>query len=283
MPIQYGLIPKDQMYAFLPLLPKEQQIISDRAVFAIGAVKGTSACGILVFRADELTTDIMHLAVSEDFRRQGIANGLIDFICKNAWETGSAVLCTFAASGRDDVLCRLLVRRGDFTVTETEDYICRIPLKALLDVKLHAPLPKDSSITAFYRLPSVVRDRFFKELKETSEAFARGLLEERELMLDPLCLCVLENDSVQSVVFCQNHSGDILLSFAWTRPGRVRVFMALLERLKELLVKASDKVSCLYIAAVTQESRKLVDTIMPGREITEHFYTACWDMNTMGG
>lgn len=283
MPIQYGLIKKDQVQVFLPLLPEDWQTMNGRGVSAVGAVKNGRACGVLVFRADELTADILHVAVSGSYQRQGIASGLIDFLCKSAWETGTAVLCTFAAAGRDDPLCRLFTKRGDFTLAETEDYICRFPCNELTAVKLNAAPPAGSYIEAFYTLPEDVQYSFFSHLKEDNVEFARGLREEREQMLEPLCLCVVEKGAVQASIFCQNQEGDVLLSFVYARPGGAHALMTLTSRLRELLVKAVGKVSYLHIAAVTPESRKLIDTLLPAREITGRFYTAYWDMNTMGG
>lgn len=283
MSIQCGLITKDQIQDFLPLLPGDWQTMNGRGVFAVGAVKNGQACGVLVFRADELTADILHLAVSASYQRQGIASGLIDFLCKSAWETGTAVLCTFAAAGRGDPLCRLFTKRGDFTLTETEDYICRFPCNQLTEVKLNATPLAGSRIKTFYTLPENVQYNFFSHLKEDNVEFARGLREEREQMLEPLCLCVVEKGAVQAAIFCQNQEGDVLLSFVYARPGGARALMALTSHLRELLVKAADKVAYLHIAAVTPESRKLIDTLLPAREITGRFYTACWDMNTMGG
>ena len=283
MAIQYGLIAKNHLEAFLPLLSENRQILNSPGVFAVGAVKDGQACGILVFRADEMTADILYLTVSEAFRRQGIANGLIDFLCKNAWETATAVLCSFSAVDRDDLLCRLFTKRGDFTLTETEDYICRFSCKDLAAVELNAVPPAGSRIEAFYKLPEDMQNSFFSHLKEDNTEFARGLTEDRGRMLESLCLCAVEQSAVQAAIFSQNQEGNVLLSFVYARPGHTRALMALTGRLRELLLQAADKVPYLYIAAVTPESRKLVDALLPGREITSRFYTACWDMNTMGG
>ena len=282
MSIQYGRIAPQHFDAFRPLLPEEFSLQAPHT-YAAGAVQDGVACGVLVFRADELTADILWLAVAETHRRQGIATGLIDFLCRSAWETGTALLCTFAAPNRDAPLCRLLTRRGDFTVTETEDYICRFPCRELADIKLPAVPADGCQMEPFYQLPEHARRAFFTPLKEDNAAFAHGLQEEEAQMLAPLCLCMTEHGAVQAAIFCQNQDGNVLLRFAWASPGHPYALAALTGRLRELLVKAADKVPYLCIAAVTPESRKLTEILLSGREVTERFYTACWDMNTMGG
>ena len=282
MPIQYGLISKNGVDAFLPLLPEGRQMLNERGVFAAGAVKDGRACGILVFRADDLTANILYLAVSPSVRRQGISNGLIDFLCKSAWEDGVAVLASFSAADRDDPLCQLFVKRGDFTLTETEDYICRFPCKALAEVALRGSLSPNLRIEPFYSLPEDMRQCFFSNLREDNAEFIRGLRQDRERMLEPLCLCTTAGGAVRAALFCRGQDGDVLLSFACARPGCARDLIALADRLRQLLTAAADRVPFLRIAAVTPESRKLVEALMPGREITARFYTVCWDMNTMG-
>lgn len=283
MSIQYGLISPHQIHAFLPLLSGEQQILNNPGVFSVGAIKDNQACGILVFQADEVMADILHLAVAEPFRHQGIANGLIDFLCKSAWETGTVVLCSFSAVNRDDPLCRLFTKRGDFTLTETEDYICRFPCKNLASVDLKDVQSAKSRAERFYKLPQNIQYSFFSNLKEDNAEFARGLMENQHQMLEPLCLCTVEKGSVQAAIFCQSQGNDVLLAFVYTHPNHVRSLIALTAHLQDLLLKAADKVDYLQIAAVTPQSRKLVNTLLPQREVIRKFYTACWDMNTMGG
>lgn len=67
------------------MLPEVRRAVDENNVYAVGAVKAGCLCGVLVFRADgELLIDIQYIAVAEAYRRQGIANGLIDFLCKSA-------------------------------------------------------------------------------------------------------------------------------------------------------------------------------------------------------
>ena len=161
MAIEFGLISKKHASAFLPLLPEEHRAsLTQKGIYAIGAVKDKIACGILIFRSNELIANIQYLSVAESYRRQGIATGLLDFLCETAWQTGTAVLCSFSAENRDDPICRLLTRRGDFTLAETDDYICRFPCKALAKVPLNAAPPAGSRIEPFYKLPEDMQHRF---------------------------------------------------------------------------------------------------------------------------
>ncbi len=281
MPIQYGLLTKEQLNDITSLLPEVQQAAAIGSIYAVGAVKDNRICGVLVFRVDgELLIDIQYIAVSEPYRRQGIATGLLDFLCKHAEESNTAIFCTFAAVDWNEPLCRLFIRRGDFTLTEAEGYICRFPCKELSQIELNATPPAGTRIATFYDLPERAQQRFINEIKKDSLAFSVELYAEREQMLRPLCLCVVDAaENVQAAFFCQKREHDVELSFAYGIPGHVHALAALVGHLRELLLSTGDQVSYLQIAAVTPQSRKLVEKLLPEREILEKFYTACWDMN----
>ena len=285
MPIQYGLLTREQLRSLAPLLPDMEQTISAENTYAIGAATDDLICGVLIFRADgDLLIDIQYIAVAQAYRRQGIAAGLLNCLCKSAWESNTAVLCTFAAANWDDPLCSLFVRHGDFTLTEAEGYICRFPCKELSRVELSAAPPAGVRIAPFYDLPEWARHRFLKEMGSDDPEFSAGLRAEREQLLRPLCLCAADSsDNIQAAIFCQGQGHDVELSFAYATPNHTRSLVALVGRLRELLLGAGEHVSYLRIAAVTPQSRKLVDKLLPGREITERFYTACWDMTAIGG
>ena len=149
---------------------------------------------------------------------------------------------------------------------------------------MSAAPPAGTHIAAFYDLPERAQRRFVKEMKKDSPELAAGIFAERGQMLRPLCLCVVDAaENVRAAIFCQGRGHDVELSLAYAVPGHARALAALAGRLRELLLGAGARVSYLWIAAVTPQSRKLIDKLLPGREVTEKFYTACWDMNTMGG
>lgn len=285
MPVQYGLLTKEHLSALARQLPEVEPAAASDDLYALGAMQDGCICGVLTFRADgELLIDIQYIAVAEVCRRQGIANGLLDFLCKSAWKSTTAVVATFAAEDWDAPLCRLFIRRGDFTVTESESYICRFPCRELPQIKWKVSLPAGMRITTFYDLPEPAQRRFLNEMRKDNREFAEGLCAERELMLHPLCICAVDSSAtVQAAIFCEARGQDVELSLVYAVNGNVHALIALLGRLRELVISAGDRISDLKIAAVTPQSRKLIDKLLPGCEITEKFYTACWDMNTMGG
>ncbi len=285
MDVQYGLLTIEQMNKLARLLPEVEAAANDRNIYAIGAVYENSICGVLVFHADEeYLIDIRYIAVIEEYRRQGIADGMIDFLCKRAWESTTAVMCTFAAKDWDAPFCRLLIRRGDFTLTESQSYICRFPCKELSQVEWNVTLPPATRIGIFYDQPELSQRRFMNMMKKDNPEFAAGVSVERELMFYPFCICVVDSSAtVHAAVFCQKRERDVELTLAYGTQGNARALIALFGRLRELLLRAGDEVGDLRIAAVTQQSRKMIDKLLPKCEIIGTFFEACWDMNTMGG
>ena len=213
MPIQYGLLTKEQLNAIAALLPDVGLTATTGSIYAIGAVKNNYICGVLIFRADgELLIDIQYIAVAEPYRRQGIATGLLDFLCESAWESTTAIFCTFAAADWDEPLCRLFIRRGDFTLTEAEGYICRFPCKELSRIELNTAPPAGTHIATFYDLPKRVQNRFLNEMKKDNLEFSEGIRAEYEQMLRPLCICVVDSsENIQAAFFCQGREHDVEL------------------------------------------------------------------------
>ena len=187
------------------MLPEVRQAADENNVYAVGAVKDGCLCGVLVFRAGgELLMDIQYISVAETYRRQGIANGLIDFLCKSAWQSATAVCCTFAAADENAPLYRLFARRGDFTLAEEEGYICRFPCRELSRVELSAAPPAGTRIAAFYDLPERAQRHFVNEMKKDSPELSAGIFAERGQRLRPLCLCVVDAaENVRAAIFCR--------------------------------------------------------------------------------
>ena len=93
MSIEYGRIERDQAEAFRPLLPEGRQTLHGNNELAIGAVEDGRACGVLLVRTNEMVADILHLAVSEPYQRRGIADGMLDLLCRTAGEPRAPSEC----------------------------------------------------------------------------------------------------------------------------------------------------------------------------------------------
>lgn len=129
------------LHWFQPLL--EEPLIRrlanpESGTYAIGAVEDKTACGVLVFRTGDPAAEILTLAVSPQYRRRGIARGMVEYLCRHAWATVTPVVCSFAAPDRQDPVYLFFAHLESFSVAPEEGLVCRVPLSELPRRKLAA-------------------------------------------------------------------------------------------------------------------------------------------------
>ena len=264
------------LHWFQPLL--EEPLIRrltnpESGTYAIGAVEDKTACGVLVFRMGDPAAEILTLAVSPEYRRRGIARGMVEYLCRHAWATVTPVVCSFAAPDRQDPVYLFFAHLESFSVAPEEGMVCRVPLSELPRRKLAAMGGTKGEIRPFYSLPAVIRRQYFYRLRQ-QHALLWDELDEASCCR-PLCLCAMDGGEIQAVVFMAEDGPDLELSFAWCAPDHPGQLMALLAQVASLL---PEREGDLRIAAVTQTAVSLVDKLLPGREVLARYYQAAWDM-----
>lgn len=268
-------ITDETLHWFAPLLSQElcRQLTQRRGMYAVGAVEDRTACGILVFRGGPPAAEIRMLAVAPDFRRRGIARGMVEYLCRHAWDTVTPVVCSFAAPDRRDPVYLFFARLEHFSVTEEEGILCQVPLAQLPYSRLAALGNRRAAIQPFLSLPAVNRRRFFLQLQR-QHALLWDDFQGAECC-QPLSLCAVDGAAVRAAVFVSQDGADLDLSFAWCAPGCHHQLMALLARISSLLPREG---GCLRIAAVTPAAVSLVDKLLPDRQVLARYYQAAWDM-----
>ena len=274
--MDYLRITEATRHWFLPLLPEGEQwaMAHERQVYAIGAVRDKTACGVLVFQVVSPVVEIRFLAVAEGFRRQGVASGMLDYLCRHAWETMMPVVCTFAAADRRDPVCRFFIRQGNFSVVEEAGYDCKIPLAGLSrNTRVTALAASGGQVHPFFSLPQVEQRAFLHQLKREGVPFPQA--GERHFC-KPLCLCRTGRaGAVEAAVFLTEDGADLELCTVWCRPNGQRQLMDLLAK---VCASMPDGPGWLRIAAVTPQSMALVDKLLPQRQVVARYYRAAWDM-----
>ena len=263
------------LHWFSPLLSEDlcRQLTQQKSVYAIGAVEDRTASGILVFHIGKPATEIRMLAVSPEYRRRGIARGMVGYLCRHAWDTTTPVVCSFAAPNQQDPVYLFFAQLEHFSVAPEDGMICQVPLSQIPLERLAALRNDRFRIRPFFSLPAVTRRQFFLQLQR-----------QHTLLWDdfngtdccqPLCLCAAEDDTRQAAVFVSQDGPDLDLSSARCSPGCHRQLMALLAKISGLLPREG---GYLRIAAVTPVTVSLVDKLLPKREVLARYYQAAWDM-----
>lgn len=276
---EYFRITDKTLHWFLPLLPKSEKdaLEAGRDVYAIGAACEKRACGILVFRMGEMA-DIRYFAVAEEYRRKGIAAGMVGFLCRHMWESVTPVTCTFSARDMQDPVYSFFNSMWNFSIAQEEGFACRVPLAALAENKFLAPLKeKKTEHPSFFSLTPLEQKDFFRQMQEEGNFYLREI--RKEEYVKPLCLCGMDGKQVKAAIFvtkAEEGAADLELAYAWCAKGWQKTLV-------ELLAQAAAKIpagaeGCLYISAVTQASAAIVEKLLPERETLSGYYRAVWDM-----
>jgi GNAT superfamily N-acetyltransferase len=262
------------------------ELQNDGKSFAIGAVADGVACGVLVVNAAQDWAAIEYLAVSDSYRRRGVATELIQTLCRLCYPSTTPVLCTFAASDEQDSLYRFFADRYDFTVAEESGFLCNVPIAEVVKVaeRLQSAGGAAKNVRPFFQLANVERWAFeekMRKLREGGGFYPPGIFEKRARVIEPLCLCD-RAEQIDAVVFFEDlGDGDLELSFAWCEANFPKSLMGLLaeagRRINESNYGKKEN-GTLTISAVTPASQALVTKLFPDAAIIDRFFTASWDM-----
>lgn len=268
-------ITDETLHWFAPLLSEElcRRLTEQKNLYAIGAVEDRTACGILVFRIGKPVAEIRMLAVSPEFRRRGIARGMVEYLCRHAWDTTTPVVCSFSAPDLQDPVYLFFAGLEHFSVTLEDGMICKVPLSEIPRSRLAALRNNSAQIRPFFSLPVATRRQFVLQL-ERQHALLWDNFDGQDCC-QPLCLCATNGVNMQAAALVSNDGEDLDLSFVWCAAGCHRQLMALLAQISSLLPQSGGD---LRIAAVTPVSVSLVDKLLPNREVLARYYQAAWDM-----
>jgi len=277
--IQYIRLTNNTLHWFLPLLPPEEKLALEtfKTLYAIGAVKDGRACGIMVFNVSTYLADIRYLAVARSCQRQGIAKGMILYLCRHAMDSATPVACTFSCADKQSPIYLLFAGMDIFSVSELEGFCCRIPMAGLAQKPALARLRSCKRIPRqFFQLPKAQRNQFFQKLLQQDIYYLREIPEED--YIKPLCLYTADPEgTITAAVFISRtgqNDGDLQLACAWSAFGPPNDLMGLLSYACTQLPEKGD----LWIAAVNPASASIVNKVLPDRVITDRFYRAAWDM-----
>lgn len=268
-------ITDETLHWFSPLLSEDlcRQLTQQKSLYAIGAVEDRVACGILVFCIGKPAAEIRMLVVSPEYRRRGIARGMVQYLCRYAWDTTTPVVCSFSAPDQQDPVYLFFAQLEHFSVTLEDGMMCKVPLSELPRSQLAALRNNSAQIRSFFSLPTVTRRQFFVQLQRQHELLWDDF--DGQDCCQPLCLCATDGTNIQAAAFVSEDGMDLDLSFVWCAAGCHRQLMALLAEMSSLLPQSG---GYLRIAAVTPVSVSLVDKLLPNREILARYYQAAWDM-----
>ena len=270
---------EDSISAFLPLLSESAKaaLYDDDDVLAIGAAWDTKAAGIMLIRTGDEVNDLLYIAVAPAFRRKGVGTKLLEAACRVCDEEGVMLCGSYYEREGEDAFRGFFDAARVFTVRETEDYRCRLDRQDFINMK-----KKVANETASQSSFSI---KGINELSANQVTeFENRLVDAEEMYIDfsdpaldnNLSLVVMKEDRIVAAIFFGNtdeESSELL--FLWVEENDAKAFAAVMnESCEVLLVSDKDK---LYVTAVTEKSRNMLEKYFPKREMVGRYYLVSWD------
>ena len=271
----------ERTYAwFETLFSREQKeaFLNDRNLFAIGAVFSGIACGRLIFRNTGSYIQIIDIFVHERFRNYGLGRGMLRFLLKYAYREKVPVLAYFSDVEKDGRIKHFFEKDRVFSIKKTEGFYCRaratdVRVKELLDLnKRHS---KDFSVRSFLSLSPEIKKSFFEGRYSAGDYMAREANCKKKHRR--LCLYASKGRRINAVLFASlRRDGNVELDYLWGRKGASSSTVFLLSEAIKRVIKPK-KNYYIYIAAVSPVTEKIVERLLPKREILKRYYRAIFD------
>ena len=270
---------------FTPLMDDEIKTLyhSDNALGAIGAVWEETACGLLVYRYDGVSINIVHLAVSDGYRRKKVATSLVDALCRGADDDAIPIVCDFFTDGEpeEDERVAFFESMYCFSCETAPEAIYTVSRKAMEQSVLSDYFGKiKTPAKNIYDLPARTIQQMFRQIRVTEATVGW----ETDVIKD-LCLYRGKPEDPNSVVFVRRGETPTqpVLSYAWKNPERAssKALLFVLAEAFHKLLDRKPKIEELQIAAITAGSEQLTRHLFPEIKTAGRGFSAAWDIGNM--
>jgi len=280
METDFVRIGQENLKWFYPLLSEgEEQLLRLRDdTCAIGAVVETKAAGMILFSLREREILIRRIAVSEDMRKQGVATGLLRYLCKLSNDSGAVVSADFYAEEKYDDIYSLFTDSGFFSILEIPGGIVRLPLKYFDGNKLFEKGRNTAAKSGIKSLESLSEWEKKIVLQNIQES-GRGFVTKQELSecMQKASFVAMSENSFSGLVLVQKDASGIELSYVYLSPNGAYCFIPLLSSVLSALLE-TDPGESISITVSNEISENLLLKLVPDAAYTSRHYRAFYDM-----
>lgn len=263
---EYYQITDQSIGSFKILLSEEalREFKTNPDVLAVGAVDRKEACGVMLIQLQEWIWHITWLAVSDAYRRRGIATGFLNLAKQMAFENDVLLDAPFYVESEEDPIYQLFQSKSGYVLEENNGFVYRVPVETLQNLTGRLPKGKEAyEVVPFLSLPEEEKKVFIQKCREEGVLYFNPY--DRDF-LPPLCLAAVKNKKIGAVLLVREGSreDEILLNY---------VYSANPHALKDLFRKAADiagtlpkKVKAIRVSVLNEEGENLVKNLLPEAE-----------------
>ncbi len=265
---------------FYPLLVEgEEYLLRSRDdICAVGAVVEAKAAGMVLFSFREREILIRRIAVSEDMRNQGVATGLLRYLCELAGDFGAVVSADFYAEEKYDDIYSLFTDTGFFSIQEIPGGIVSLPLMYFLDNKL---FEKSRNTEAKYGIRSLaaLSELEKKHVLLNIQENGRGFVTKDELSecMETASFVAMSENGFSGIALVQKIASGFELSYVFLSSNGAYCFVPLLSAVLSVLTE-TNPAARVSITVSNEKAESLLLKLVPDAVYTSRHYRAFYDM-----
>ena len=280
METDYVRIGQNNLKWFYPLfLEGEELLLGSRDdTCAVGAVVEKKAAGMVLFSSREREILIRRIAVSEDMRKQGVATGLLRYLCKLSNDFGAVVSADFYAEERYDDIYSLFTDSGFFSIQEIPGGIVSLPLKYFEGNKLFEKgrnTAVKNGIKSLASLSEWEKKLVLLNIQENGRSFVTK--QELSECMQKASFVAMSENSFSGIALVQKDASGIELSYVYLSSNGAYCFVPLLSSVLSALLEM-DPGESVSITVSNEISESLLLKLAPDAAYTSRHYRAFYDM-----
>lgn len=234
---------------------------------ALGAVAGISPCAVVLFKEEAREARLEKIFVEEDYRRRGVATGLIDQIGKSV--PGLFRLSCSYQENRCPGFDRLLKSRKDFFFEDGGCPVYTVEKGEADSIKLPG---KNVEVSEFFRMEEYAVRRFMKNGMQEREEEIDGLLS-GHAWVEEACLCHGNGMDIDACLLTERTAeGSMRLYYAFSGRDGASAFLACLKRILQMVRDGA--YPAFEIVCRTDRSRRIFERLLSGRGPDGYLVTA---------
>ncbi len=280
METDYVRIGQENLKWFYPLFSEgEERLLQVRDdICAIGAVVQAKAAGMVLFSFHEREILIRRIAVSEDMRNQGVATGLLRYLCTLSNDSGAVVSADFYAEEKYDDIYSLFTDTGFFSIQEIPGGIVSLPLKSFEGNELLKKAMNTAEKSRIKSLASLSEGEKNLVIQNVQEE-GRGFVSKQELSecLQTASFVAASENVFSGIALVKKDDSGLELSYVYLTSNGSYSFVPLVASVLSALME-TDPEESISITVANELSEKLLLKLVPDATYKIKHYRAFYDM-----
>lgn len=259
--------------AYLLTMTEQEQLRGQRGFMGVAAFSGPVCVGVATFTAAGTTLLLERLMVVASYRRQGLAGSMLDTLRRLAKDSGRRFVVSFAATGQNDFIYRLLASQRCLCIQRQEGFEARIDREDALRAYEWLRGKKERVPELLFSQPRARIQELGRAVSFDFPAVGAQLCAGAEGFRRDLCTCRVSNDAVRAACLIGEDGEGISLRLLYATKGSDALAAGALADAMRLTFEKTEVLS--FTTVVTNSAAvRLLEKLCPSYAVSRRLYVA---------